>query len=108
MKSFNVIINDFNGGTFEPYDVMPYLVHEYNEAKVKPSSFQELKEFVEQRARYQWWARCEYEILISDWPNKRHTVKWDIHKQVMMNIEIITNILMEEVTNGTTSEEINN
>lgn len=42
MKSFNVIINDFNGGTFEPYDIMPYLVNEYNKAKVKPSSLKKI------------------------------------------------------------------
>ena len=95
MKSFNVIINDFNGGTFGPYDVMPYLIHEYNEAKVKPSSFQELKEFVEQRARYQWWARCEYEIIISDWPPSGYEEKWDVYDQVIMNINIIADILNE-------------
>ena len=108
MKSFNVIWWDFNDAEPESYDVIPYLVKCYNKSDHKPTTFEGFRDFVKHESQYMWWARCQYEILISDWPNKRHTVKWDIHKQVMMNIEIITNILMEEVTNGTTSEEINN
>lgn len=96
MKSFNVIINNFNKDTFESYDVVPYLVKEYHEAKLKPTSFKEFRDFVEQKARYQWWARCEYEIILSDWPNKKVSEKWDVYKQVMMNINIITLIVMEE------------
>lgn len=97
MKSFNVIINDFNAGTFEPYDVMPYLIREYNESKNKPFTFEEFKSFVERESRHQWWARCEYEIILSDWPGQKHHAKWDIYKQVMINLDIVTTILMENV-----------
>ena len=44
-----------------------------------------------------WWARCEYEIIICGWPNTDTQEKWDIHRQVMMNIDIITRILMENI-----------
>lgn len=98
MKKFNVIINDFNSGTFEPYDVMPYLMREYNKAKDKPSTFEEFKNFVEKEAKYQWWSRCEYEIILSDWPGQRHHSKIDVYEQVMMNIDIVTETLIENVT----------
>lgn len=97
MKSFNVIINDFNKGTFEPYDVIPYLMREYNKAEHKPSTFDEFKDFVDKKAKYQWWARCEYEIILSDWPGQRHRSKVDVYHQVMMNIDVVTEILMENV-----------
>lgn len=97
MKSFNVIINDYNRGTFKPYDIMPYLINEYNEAEVKPASFQKFKEFVEQTALYQWWSRCEYEIILVDWPSQKVSEKWDVYQQVMMNIDLVTEILMENV-----------
>ena len=90
MKSFYVIINNFNKGTFEPYDVMPYLMTEYNKAKNKPSTTEEFKKFVEKEAKYQWWSRCEYEIIISDWPGMEINDKWDIYRQLMMNIDIVT------------------
>lgn len=97
MRSFYVIINDFNRGTFEPYDVMPYLMGEYNKAETKPSTLEEFKEFVERKARYQWRARCEYEIILSDWPGMRHNDKWDIYHQLMMNIDTVTEILMHNL-----------
>ena len=45
---------------------------------------------------YMWWSRCQYEILISDWPSQRNIEKWDIHKQVMMNIEVIVDHFIKE------------
>lgn len=98
MKSFYTIINNFNAGTFEPYDVMPYLIDEYNKSKDKPSTFEEFKDFVKNKSRYRWWSRCEYEIILSDWPGQRNHDKWDIHRQVMMNIDTITAILIENVS----------
>lgn len=46
---------------------------------------------------YQWWSRCEYEIILVDWPCQKKSEKWDVYKQVMMNIDIITEILMKNV-----------
>ena len=46
---------------------------------------------------YQWWSRCEYEIILESWPNTNVNEKWDVHRQVMMNIDIITSMLMNNV-----------
>ena len=124
MKPFNVIIYDINAKVFEPYDVIPHLVDCYNKKKKnKPVTFEEFREFVKNESMYQWWARCEYEIILSPWPYlsspsesynkdkendvetwkehwKKHLKeceKWDIHMQVMMNIDVITNLVMESV-----------
>ena len=35
MKSFNVIVYNFNTKKFEPYDIMPYLVDRYKRLKAK-------------------------------------------------------------------------
>ena len=101
MKSFNVIIHDFNGKTFIPYDIMSYLIKEYNELETKPSTNKELRDFVEQRARYQWWARCEYEIILVDWPNQKVSEKWDVYRQVMMNIDLVVETLIENINGNT-------
>ena len=96
MQSFNVIWYNVNTKKFEPYDIMPYLVDRYRNLKKKdrPLSF---KKFIEAEARYQWWSRCEYEIIISDWPNIGVEEKWDIFKQIMMNIDLIAEILEENI-----------
>lgn len=97
MKQFNVIIYDINRKKFKPYNVMDFFVDEYNEEKSKPKTFDEFKEFVERKSMWMFWSRCEYEIILSDWPPSGVEEKWDIYRQIMMNIDIVTEILMENV-----------
>ena len=107
MKNFYVIWQDFNKQKFEPYNIMPYFIREYNEAEVKPKTFKEFKAFVERKSMYMYWSRCEYEVILAGWPNIDTKEKWDIHKQIMMNIDVITEILIENIHNGDDSEESN-
>lgn len=97
MTIFNVIIYDFNQGKFEPYDIMPYLRRSYYDEDEKPSTFEEFKEFIINKGRYRWSARCEYEVILSDWPCQKKFEKWDIYEQTMMNIDIITELLINDV-----------
>jgi len=126
MKAFNVINFDFNNKTFESYNIIPYLLSCYNEEKNKPKTFDEFKNFIKNKSMYRWWSRCEYEIILSPWPYvsspserydkkgeddieawkehwKKHLQeceKIDVHYQVMMNIDVITNLVMENTING--------
>ena len=97
MKSFNVIIYDINRKVFEPYDVIPYLVRRYQKERIKLTTVEEFKTFVKEWSQYQWWARCEYEIILSDWPSQEHEEKWDVYQQIMLNLETIAEILMKDV-----------
>ena len=54
MKVFNVINYNINRQKFESYNVIPYLVNCYNEAKEKPKKFEEFKTFVERQSLYQY------------------------------------------------------
>lgn len=97
--SFNVINFEFNSGKFEAYDVMPYFIRCYRDEKKdnRPVTFDEFKEFIKSKSMYMYWARCEYELILSDWPNKSKQKKVDIHEQIMMNIDIVTDVLMKNV-----------
>lgn len=97
MKSFNVIWYNINKDKFEPYDVMPYLISEYKDSKSKLKTFKEFKDFVEKKSMYMYWSRCEYEIILQDWPCQKTEEKWDIYQQIMMNIDVVTQILMDNV-----------
>lgn len=97
MKKFNVIIWNVNARKFESYDIIPYLIDCYQKSKTKPKTFDEFKEFIKKNSMYQWWSRCEYEIILKDWPNGTTESKIDIYQQVMMNIDIITEIITNEV-----------
>lgn len=123
MREFNVIVYNINSKEFEPYNVIPHLVNCYDKKKSKPKTFDEFKEFVKSESMYQWWSRCEYEIILSPWPYitspserydkkgednieawkehwKKHLKeceKIDVHYQVMMNIDIVTALVMNSV-----------
>lgn len=97
---FNVINYNFNSKKFESYDIMPYFINTYKKIKRKktcPKTFEEFKKFVETNSMYMFWARCEYEIVLQDWPCMKINEKIDIHWQIKMNIDLITKILMENV-----------
>lgn len=101
MQSFNVIWWDFNKNEPEAYDIMPALLDEYlhKRRKYKPKIKDRVAmvQFVRQYSLYQWWGRCEYEIIIRNWPTQDLQVKWDIYKQIEMNLDIITDILIENI-----------
>lgn len=98
-KSFNVIIYNVNTRTFEPYDIMPYLINSYRKLKKekRPSSVSEFREFVDKECKYQFWARCEYEMILSDFPSEGTKTKVDIYEQIQMNLDLVAEILMQNV-----------
>lgn len=114
-KKFNVMIWDFNHDGLEHYDVMPYLRKCYKErvkshrkyAKRKdydpnneyykiPETLDDFKDFIEQESMYQFWARCEYELICHGWPVQKNELKLDVHDQIMMNLDIVAEILFNE------------
>lgn len=91
---YNVIVYDFNKQTFEPYDIFPYLRDCYIKLSKKPRTFDNFKIFIEKECQYQFWSRCEYEIILSDWPNKKKEIKIDVFNQITMNLNAITKLFM--------------
>jgi len=97
MNCFNVIVEDFNSKKFEAYDIMPYLRRCYIAANPKPKTFDEFMKLVDNESMYQFWGRCEYEVILVDWPSQTHEEKIDVYWQIKMNISLITKLLMEDV-----------
>lgn len=99
IKNFYVIIWDPNRSVFEKYDVLLYFINCYKETKKKnrPKTFNDFRKFIESKSLYMYWARCEYEILLTDWPCQTCTEKVDIHWQIMHNLDLITQLLILNV-----------
>ena len=101
MQAFNVIWWDFNKTEPEHYNIMPFLINRYfdipKSKRPKLSNFESIKEFIRSSARYQWWSRTEYEIIISDWPCNRYNEKVDIYQQIMMNLDIVADIFIKNI-----------
>jgi hypothetical protein len=101
MKTFNVIIDDVNAKKFVSYNIMNYLTRVYKEAKKNnrdlPKTNAEFKDFVIRESRYMWWGRCEYEVVLHSWPCDTYSEKWDIFKQIEMNIDLIVDLYIESL-----------
>lgn len=119
MEKFNVLLWDFNRDELEYYDVLPYLRDRYEERKKRyeeagkdkelskdkellkffrvPETLDEFKEFIMSESRYQFWARCEYEMICHGWPVRKNDHKLDVHEQIMMNLDVIAKIMCDEL-----------
>lgn len=100
-KKFNVLEYDFNGRKIKYYDILPYFRNVYKQDKPKFKNKSELQKWIKNMSLYQFWSRCEYEFIMLPWPYNETTLykdmlKIDVHEQILMNIDIITEILAEE------------
>ena len=78
--TFNVLHLNFNKNEVEPYDILPYFrdcwkakcykeeVNKIKETKSKNKRIELLKNFIQDRSLYMFWARCEWEFLVAHWP----------------------------------------
>lgn len=106
MKEFKVLEYDFFERRIRAYDVIPYFVRMmdadddlFDRCLIKDR--ETLKNWIIRASRYNFWSRCEYEFLMAPWPYSKETlekdlIKIDVHEQIMMNIEVLTDILADE------------
>lgn len=97
IKPFYVIA--WNNISFIPYDIMPHLMEQYKSRKKKVvlNTRQEVMDFIKGESLYQWWGRCEYEVILSDWPGMKEQKKIDVYEQLMMNLDIVADIFIDNL-----------
>ena len=109
IKEFNVIIHNPNSNKFEKYNVIPYFINCYKAQKGnKPVTYNEIRSFVISKSMYQFWARCQYEVILSDWPCGKTNHKLDVHEQIMNNIDIVTKIVIDNLPKKRTKKDETN
>ena len=110
MKSFKILLYDFNRKDVEYYDIMPYLVDTYKECnkkknwwmfddtKHKPETYEDFKHFVTRTCKNRFWSRCEYEFLMTPWPPSPDiTIKIDGWDQIEANLDVVINIFIQNI-----------
>lgn len=119
MKKYNVILWDINSRCIKWYDIMPFIQEQWdlatgvmkrklrNAKKLKvrdlkkektyvmPSDFDSIKKFILEICQYQFWSRCEYEILVDGFPSFGEPEKIDVYDQIEQNIDVITSLFMK-------------
>lgn len=105
MVEYRVITWDFSTDRVEHYNIMPYLYRRLEEKRKKKQitledlTLERLKEFIDNESKYQFWARCEYEVILSSWPprenGRKH--KMDVYEQIHMNLDNIAKLMYDDL-----------
>ena len=99
IPSYNVWIWNSNIDVLEPYDVVPTFLRELKKLKPKyrPKSKEDLNEVLESDARYYFWSKCEYEMIIHGWPEQENDHKVDVYQQLKLNWSIFLDFFWEQI-----------
>ena len=100
--TFNVWYKEFTG-KLVTRDIIPALVQEAQtkQKKAPIKDKEELKKIIQSYCIYHYWAKCEWEFVIVDWPPKRdsikdsHPVKVDVWEQIKGNLDVVVNLVWE-------------
>lgn len=108
MVEYRVITWNFSTDRVEHYDIMPYLYRRLEEKRkrkqivLRDLTLERLKEFIDNESKYQFWARCEYEVILSSWPprenGRKH--KMDVYEQIHMNLDNIAKLMYDDLQRG--------
>lgn len=112
---FFVMDKDFNDGKMKSYDVLKvvfdhiftskgtintkkFFVYDKNWNQIPVRTKDLLQKFIEDKFRYYYWAKCEWEFVAIDWPyrdtiKESRPVKIDVYDQLKPNIPVITDIV---------------
>lgn len=121
MKSYFVLLRDFNSNKTVKHNIMPYILQTYKECeekkfwwmfddpKIAPIAKEDFKYFVERVCKRMYWSRCEYEWLMISWPPGKidtleqcqkiinSSTKIDVWDQIEMNLDIVTDVFIENI-----------
>lgn len=88
---WNVYVEDMNGKKIVKHNVFDHsrFMDDIKKAyKDYKDDYEKFCEAVKSNLMYYYWAKCEWEVIISDWPpsvREPVEIKVDVYDQVMMN-----------------------
>lgn len=101
MLEWNVFVENFNKKEIEIYNVFShYRLEEFlKKAKKDCTDNQQFAELLEREVRYLFWSKCEWEIILSDWPpsDKFNDKKVDVYQQLKLNWDRFVDYVWENI-----------
>ena len=96
---WNVWIWDFNHDKLEQYDVVPMLLRELKSLRKKdfPMDKKSMNKELKSWARYHFWSKCEYEMIVHGWPVQKNDEKVDVYNQLMLNWDTFSEAFWKNV-----------
>lgn len=101
--TWNVYVYNFNKRCIETRNILgkesviirDVLEKAKSEYKENVPDYDKFKEEVSNIVMYYYWAKCEWEVIISAWPPNENAKeeKVDVYSQVMLNFDIFYNYI---------------
>ena len=94
MLEWKVFVSDFNGKEINEYNVFDHMRFYEDCKKNARKNIHNYEAFCEQLRidlMYYFWSKCEWEIILTDWPRGEHSEKIDVWDQVRLNWEHFCN-----------------
>lgn len=94
MLTWNVYIENINARRIEVYNIFDYgngyLLDELKKMKNESESKEEFLDKMDRELKYRFWSKCEWEIILSDWPpsKKFNEKKVDVYQQIRLNWDV--------------------
>ena len=114
LPEWNVYIGNFNSSEIECYNIFTHgrffedvckIISKYNEANSEgivntiQSTDEWLSEEIRSSLMYYFWSKCEWEVVITDWPRGEVEKKIDVYQQVRLNWSRFIRYIKEEINN---------
>lgn len=90
MLCWNVYVGNFNDKSIELHNVFEhggFLNGCRDAARKYKKDKAGFAEAIESELLYYYWSKCEWEVVISSWPDGKYEKKIDVYTQVMNNWE---------------------
>lgn len=98
---WNVYIENVNKREIERYNIFQYfsLTDEIRRIKKETGSKEEFAKELDNELKYRFWSKCEWEIILSDWPPsaKFHKEKIDVYDQLKMNWDVFVDYVWNNI-----------
>ena len=94
MLEWKVLVSDFNEKEINEYNVfhhMRFLDDCKKNARKNIHNYDEFCKNLRIDLAYYFWSKCEWEIIVTDWPRGEKSIKIDVYDQILMNWDIFCN-----------------
>lgn len=100
---WNVYYEDINNKKIDTFNVFhhwQFLEYCKKNAKQNKENYNTFVDQLKKDAMYCFWSKCEWEIILSDWPpsNKFKKEKIDVYDQLCLNWDIFCKYVWEHIT----------
>ena len=98
---WNVFVENINAGRIETYNIFDHsgFRRECSELLMAVHDKEIFREKMKSSLQYFFWAKCEWEVVVTSLTGEKAKIKIDVFKQVMMNYDSFVDYVWNNIEN---------